>query len=258
MYRWQNRFLAVLAATVSVTGCGPVQPVDAIVPEPPPQSADAGSQRRDAPSIGTSYVMPDVPAQGSTARLCAPDAPPAPVAVCGDGILNAPEGEQCDDGNTEPADGCGSTCLLDEGWICPEPGKPCVNTTVCGDGRISGTEQCDDNNTDSGDGCSDKCEIEKGWICPTPAVRCQAAACGDGLMVGSEACDDGNTANGDGCSDTCRVEPGYFCPTPGAACQKTVCGNGVLEGDEGCDDGNKLPWDGCSPTCEREPTCTQW
>ena len=254
LYQWQNGFLAVLAATVSLTGCGPVQPVDAATPGPTP-SEDAGST--DATAVDQYHlVMPDVPAQGLDSPPLLPDTPPAPVAVCGDGILNAPEGEQCDDGNTEPADGCGSTCLLDQGWICPVPGKPCVNTTVCGDGRISGTEQCDDNNTASGDGCSAKCEIEKGWICPTPAARCQAAACGDGLMVGSEACDDGNTAAGDGCSDTCRVEPGYFCPTPGAACQKTVCGNGVLEGDEGCDDGNKFPWDGCSPTCEREPTCT--
>ena len=252
--RRQNGFLAVLAATISATACGVDQPVNAYVPEPTPQSTDAGA--RDGGSLDRFvFVIPEVSDQVPDLAPPRPDTPPAPVVVCGDGILNVPEGEQCDDGNTDPADGCGSTCLLDEGWICPEPGKPCVNTTVCGDGRISGTEQCDDNNTASDDGCSDKCEIEKGWICPTPAVRCQAAACGDGLMVGSEACDDGNTANGDGCSDTCRVEPGYFCPTPGAACQKTVCGNNVLEGDEGCDDGNKFPWDGCSPTCEREPTC---
>ena len=153
------------------------------------------------------------------------------------------------------ADACGSTCLRDQGWICPTPGQLCVNTTVCGDGRISGAEQCDDGNTEGDDGCSADCQVEDGWICPTPAVRCQAALCGDGLMVGSEECDDNNTVKGDGCSDTCRVEPGYFCPTPGAACQKTVCANSVVEGDEGCDDGNKLPWDGCSPTCEREPTC---
>ena len=257
LYQWQNGFFAALAATISVTGCGAEQPVSVYVPDPVSPSADAGTGTTDARSIER-YILPipDAPEHVLDVAPLRPDTPPAPVVVCGDGILNVPEGEQCDDGNTDPADGCGSTCLLDEGWICPEPGKPCVNTTVCGDGRISGTEQCDDNNTASDDGCSDKCEIEKGWICPTPAVRCQAAACGDGLMVGSEACDDGNTASGDGCSAACRVEPGFFCPTPGAACQKTVCGNGVLEGDEGCDDGNKFPWDGCSPTCEREPTCT--
>jgi fibro-slime domain-containing protein len=253
-YQRKSGFLALLAATISVTGCQVDKPVDAYSPGPSPQSADGGTG--DVQTFDQFVlVVPDASDHVPDLAPPIPDTPPAPLAVCGDGILNVPEGEQCDDGNLVPADGCGSTCLLDDGWICPTPGKPCVNTTVCGDGRISGAEQCDDNNTASDDGCSDKCEIEKGWICPTPAVRCQAAACGDGFMVGSEECDDNNTVKGDGCSDTCHVEPGYFCPTPGAACQKTVCANNVLEGDEGCDDGNKLPWDGCSPTCEREPTC---
>jgi fibro-slime domain-containing protein len=256
LYQGRNGFLVVVAATVWMAGCQNDLPVSPVVPNPESQSLDAST--RDGESFERYVlVIPDAPNQvPDAAPPPGPDAPPAPPVVCGDGILNVPEGEQCDDGNTDPADGCGSTCLLDEGWICPEPNKPCVNTTVCGDGTISGAEKCDDNNTNSGDGCSADCKIEDGWTCPTAGSLCQAAECGDGLMVGSEACDDGNTANGDGCSSTCHVEPGYFCPTPGAACQKTVCGNGVVEGDEGCDDGNELPWDGCSPTCEREPTCT--
>ena len=255
-YRWQNGFLAMLAAIVWVTGCVTDLPVTPIAPDSGSQST-GGATTDGGGAEGYTMVIPDAPEQMPDVALPpGPDTPPAPVAVCGDGILNAPEGEQCDDGNTYPADGCGSTCLRDEGWLCPTPGKRCVPATSCGDGTISGAEECDDNNTDSGDGCTADCKIEDGWTCPTAGALCQAAECGDGFMVGSEQCDDNNKANGDGCSDACHVEPGYFCPTPGAACQKTVCGNGVLEGDEGCDDGNNLPWDGCSPTCEREPTCT--
>jgi fibro-slime domain-containing protein len=245
----------MLAAMISVAGCQAAVP---IVGSPPDASVHPidNNTRDGAPPDRLVIVIPDVSVQApDIAPPLGPDTPPAPVAVCGDGILNVPEGEQCDDGNLDPGDGCGSTCLKDQGWACPTPGQPCVNTTVCGDGTISGAEQCDDNNTASNDGCSADCQMEDGWICPSPAVRCQAALCGDGLMVGSEECDDANTESGDGCSDACHVEPGYFCPTPGAACQKTVCGNNVVEGDEGCDDGNKFPWDGCSPTCEREPTC---
>ena len=257
LYQRQNGFLAVLASAISVTGCvSDLPPVVVSVPDARLQTTTDGGTNRDGPLPDRAIlVIPDVPVQEPD--LAPPPLPDAfsPPVVCGDGILNAPEGEQCDDGNLDPGDGCGPTCLLDEGWFCPRPGERCVNTTVCGDGRISGAEQCDDNNKNSGDGCSDKCQIEDGWTCPLAGVLCQAAACGDGFMVGSEDCDDGNTDNGDGCSDTCQVEPGYFCPTPAAACQKTVCGNGVVEGDEACDDGNNFPWDGCSPTCEREPTC---
>jgi len=256
-HQWQNGCVTTLAAAIALTACGPQTPVQPSTAPPTSLSADAGS--RDAATTPERFVfaVPDVPAQlPDLAPPPRPDTMPAPVVVCGDGILNVPEGEECDDGNVDPGDGCGSTCLIDQGWVCPTPGQPCVNTTVCGDGRISGAELCDDGNSDSGDGCSADCQIEDGWVCPTAGVLCQAAECGDGFMVGSEACDDKNTVSGDGCSDTCHVEPGFFCPTPGAACQKTVCGNNILEGDEGCDDGNKFPWDGCSPTCEREPTCT--
>jgi len=250
----QNGLLTLLAATISITGCGVQQPVTLSPPDPNSPSPTGGT--KDAGNLDRFvFSVPDAPDQVPDAALPPhPDTPPAPVAVCGDGVLNVPEGEQCDDGNLFPGDGCGPTCLRDEGWACPTPGELCVNTTVCGDGNVSGAEQCDDSNKNSGDGCSADCQIEEGWVCPTGAT-CQAAACGDGLMVGSEECDDSNTDKDDGCSDTCHVEPGYFCPTPGAACKKTVCANNVVEGDEGCDDGNTIPWDGCSPTCEREPTC---
>jgi len=42
---------------------------------------------------------------------------------CGDGVLKI--GEQCDDGNRNPGDGCTALCQVLAGWTCPVPGMPC-------------------------------------------------------------------------------------------------------------------------------------
>jgi fibro-slime domain-containing protein len=178
----------------------------------------------------------------------------APSGGCGDGKIQP--GEVCDDGNSKSGDGCSATCnAIEQDYVCPTPGKPCVSTVKCGDGRISGAETCDDGNTRAGDGCSADCKLEAGWTCLAPGVKCQAAKCGDGIVVGAEQCDDGNNLPGDGCSDTCKVEPGWACGAGGTACHKTVCGDGKKEGSEACDDGNNLPGDGCDPNCQIEPNC---
>jgi len=65
-----------------------------------------------------------------------------PVGDCGNGILDP--GEQCDDGNAVPGDGCSASCRLE----------------VCGNGIRDAGEQCDDGNTVSGDGCSAACRLE--------------------------------------------------------------------------------------------------
>ena len=159
LYQRQNGFLAVLAATISFAGCQDAVPVGDYVPDASLHPTNPGT-KDGATSDRFIFVLPDVSAQvPDIAPPPGPDAPPPPVAVCGDGILNAPEGEQCDDGNLDPGDGCGSTCLLDQGWICPKPGEPCMSTTVCGDGTISGAEQCDDGNTTSDDGCNADCQV---------------------------------------------------------------------------------------------------
>lgn len=62
--------------------------------------------------------------------------------ACGDGVLNV--GEECDDGNTAPGDGCSPTCRRE----------------VCGNGVLDPGEECDDGNTVSGDGCSATCKLE--------------------------------------------------------------------------------------------------
>jgi cysteine-rich repeat protein len=48
-------------------------------------------------------------------QIFLPPAPPIPTAVCGNGLLEA--GEQCDDGNALPDDGCSATCQLEERFV---------------------------------------------------------------------------------------------------------------------------------------------
>ena len=124
-------------------------------------------------------------------------------AVCGNGTVES--GEQCDDGNQIPGDGCRANCTFE----------------VCGDATLDPNEQCDDGNQIPGDGCRANCTLEAcadgtldpGEQCddgnqiPGDGCRanCTAELCGDGIVDAGEECDDGNNVDGDGCSATCKV-----------------------------------------------------
>lgn len=46
-------------------------------------------------------------------------------AVCGDGLIRGTE--VCDDDNHYNEDGCNFNCrMIEPGWVCPTPGKPCL------------------------------------------------------------------------------------------------------------------------------------
>lgn len=166
--------------------------------------------------------------------------PPIP---CGNG--RADPGEQCDDGNRSPRDGCNSLCQTEWFESCGGFGffGPCV-VPGCGNYWIDAGETCDDGNGVGGDGCSSACVIEPGWRCPAVGHSC-VPICGDGRTVGLETCDDNNTFAGDGCSDFCVLEP-----TMGR------CGDGVREGAEECDPtGTSRDDRGCSSTCRYGLVC---
>jgi fibro-slime domain-containing protein len=165
--------------------------------------------------------------------------------VCGDGVLG--KDEACDDGNTNSGDGCDASCQLEDGWLCPGPGRHCI-AKECGDGLIVDVEQCDDGNDTSGDGCSSTCKLEPGWACGSDApTTCHRTTCGDGHREGFEQCDDGNRIPYDGCSPDCAIEP----KCDGGQCT-AVCGDGLKFPQEACDDGNTSAHDGCSPDCKIE------
>lgn len=84
--------------------------------------------------------------------------------ACGDGQLDTDLGEQCDDNNILPGDGCDPKCRIVPSWSCTNGDKQLSRCTPkCGDGKRVGTEllstSCDDGNTDDGDGCSSTCQV---------------------------------------------------------------------------------------------------
>ncbi len=174
------------------------------------------------------------------------------TTTCGD--LKVQGAENCEDGNTDPNDGCSADCTKEPGFSCPVVNEPCRRLPYCGDAKMqpSNNEACDDGNTQSGDGCASDClAIESGFECPSPGEPCvNTARCGDGRVQGTETCDDANENPADGC-DACQTQVGYDCPFPGALCIP-LCGDGILLLNEICDDGNIDANDGCSPYCRWE------
>jgi cysteine-rich repeat protein len=57
--------------------------------------------------------------------------------TCGDGIVEGSCGEECDDGNTDPNDGCSPTCQIEVGFACPDtPLTGCKLPFVPGKGSL--------------------------------------------------------------------------------------------------------------------------
>ncbi len=108
-----------------------------------------------------------------------PGPPPCdgPTFVCGNDVLEP--GEQCDDGNRIPGDGCDENCMSE----------------LCGNGAIDGGEECDDG-PDNSDTEPDACRTD-----------CTLPRCGDDVVDSGEQCDDGSTTPGDGCDENCQIEP---------------------------------------------------
>ena len=178
------------------------------------------------------------------------DAGPA----CGDAVVDV--GEECDDGNSLPGDGCNGQCQEEPYSECKVPGEPCTSTIACGDGKVDPGEFCDDANNEDDDGCSSDCiNQDPAFYCPTPGEPCvRLYACGDSRVNGSDECDDGNNEDDDGCSSDCKIEEGFSCRRPGQLCSPAKkCGNGALDEGEECDDGALEPGDGCSAFCTEEP-----
>ncbi len=142
-----------------------------------------------------------------------------PELYCGDGFADPDLGEECDDGNLDPTDGCLNDCrearcgdgVLRAGFEDCDDGNDvdddacsnaCVAGTGCGNGVVEGDEECDDGNQSNTDACT---------------TTCKEAACGDGYAQAGEACDDGNDVDDDSCSNQCTSNQPSSTGCPGTA-----------------------------------------
>jgi len=179
------------------------------------------------------------------------------VGDCGNGIPE--EGEQCDDGNHVPGDGCSPFCSIEEcgngviDGLCGDDITYCSVDAHCqgiGDGLCDNGETCDDGNNIPGDGCDATCNIE-------PGVECN-----DGIDNGDgdSFCDYCQDDNNDGiCENTCTDNsiPGdpectwFWTPSEGAAGGPT-CGDNIREDPEQCDGTDDSA---CPGLCQADCTC---
>ncbi|CAD8121703.1 unnamed protein product [Paramecium sonneborni] len=148
------------------------------------------------------------------------------LPICGDLLIV--EGEDCDDGNFNPFDGCHNckyqceeTCLIcieGQCLMCIDGYDIVQNkcVLVCGDNLILYPEQCEDDNLIPYDGCFN-CQFS----CSQHCIDCQNGKC--------IQCDNQN---------------GWYLFDDNT-CQ-TICGDGIkVLYNEQCDDGNDNPFDYC-------------
>ena len=182
------------------------------------------------------------------------------IAMCGDGKLT--DEEECDDGNTNTADGC-SSCAVDSGFECTGAPSSCMDTRTGGeDGNTDGTDPSggDTGNTDGSDGSGGDTGNSDGTMDGTDQGEGDGAEsgglrfdvlCGNGSIDLGETCDDENTDDGDGCNADCEQEEGFTCVDEPSNCYRpSVCGDGTIDEGEQCDDGNTDDGDSCSSSCE--------
>ncbi|MBU1123673.1 DUF4215 domain-containing protein, partial [Patescibacteria group bacterium] len=99
------------------------------------------------------------------------------LSKCGDGILNHPY-EYCDDGNTDPRDGCDQYCKIEIGWTCE------VGPSIC-------PAQCTSNDECSGDQVCVNGTCTEQQLCSDPD-----AAPGRVFVTGSWQCRPGEEEGG--------------------------------------------------------------
>ena len=188
------------------------------------------------------------------------------VAVCGNGVREA--GEECDDGNTRPGDGCSANCTLEA-----PNGTPCGTASRCRSGFCVDGVCCDS-------ACGGQCQAcnAAGSCTPvTGAPHGARPACGgSGACAGSCNGVTSNACTFPGTATTCAAphcDGSLFtpaagcngmgaCGTPGATmcapyrCAGAACGT-TCTSDADCTAGNFCdPTGHCVPTTPPGSGCT--
>lgn len=161
---------------------------------------------------------------------------------CGDNVVQAAEGEDCDNGlNT-------SVRLLAD----TDCGAGCRTPSFCGDGNLDGAfgEECDCGDASNPSSLNPDCggaDNQAPGTYDACDTNCRLGpSCGDGVLQPSEGeeCDDAenNGSAGSDCLSDCRLR----------------CGNGEIDQGEQCDDGlaqNLGGYETCNADCTLAPRC---
>ena len=150
---------------------------------------------------------------------------------CGNGVINGGQGEQCDDGNTTPGDGCDELCEVEIGWQCElEPSDckiECPIGNECGIGETCCRGVCRDFQTDilACGSCTTGCTIGDtctagtcgrgcffglcNWDCPTGDCQCIDGGLGEVTCPIPECVSNDECILGEICSVTNECIPSY-------------------------------------------------
>ena len=258
---------------------------DAVAPDVPDATVDAEdtSDTEDAEDASDAEDTTDT-SDADTADTA--DTTPDVVAPpnCGDGTVQADEGEACDDGNLDDTDTCTSLCqvaVCGDGFVGLQPGDvteaaPVVTSPFDATGPV-----CDSGATCPGGSCdvSDDDTAPEHGICQamgyfravrvtwggsigadeTTAPRawnwgCFDYECGAGPRSDSAgACGEGRMLESIVCegfiAEVCDDGENGNAPNQcREGCALPVCGDGVVDDafGEDCDDANDIPNDGCN------------
>jgi cysteine-rich repeat protein len=201
-----------------------------------------------------SAICNGVESCSSESHACLPGSMATDGTICGEGSCRGGEcapsgcgntvveaGEDCDDGNLDPDDGCDNDCTF-----------TCTTDDDCDDGEGCTVELCTASNT-----CMIRAALVNGSVCErdgNPETRdiclsstCVPSRCGDGYVdteaAYPEDCDDANEVSGDGCEIDCS----FSCETDAQCMDESIC-NGV----ETCDEATHI----CSPGTPAEDGTT--
>ena len=199
--------------------------------------------------VATAVDASPMPAHSDDELLTAP--------ACGNGKPD--KGEECDDGNKQPDDGCDPLCALETpekgAYACLQAGKPCVLLPQCGNGKPDKGEQCDNPPGINYVGCTKSCQLTgPGWIFTVLAKNdSDNSALKKGMYGPPEhECGDGKLAPWKDVNKDWRIQlgEGELCDegdknanTPNAACREDCtpqrCGDGIADDAKGekCDEG---------------------